>query len=357
MSVTFQGSRPFDYGVLTAVAQERQLEPRYRRVLAFGEVLDESISLYRRHWLRFAWVSAIWLLPSGLVMVWVSTVGLLQTFTALTQVQVGRNLPGTTAQQLASSLALLGITEVVWVLFWLGYITSILVMTDAYIHGTESSLALVFGRTLRAYVHTLVGGLLFALSFVVLALVATLILVVPFVDVLLVLAALVGGVLWWTRTVPRTTWLKWLIIIGMPWGLPTYFSIVWSLFLVATTVERRGPIDSMRRSAELVHGQWLRVFGIVTLAWTIVAVLQLAPSALIQLPLMVSSLTRGQVMQGAAEQAASMGVGVLSQVFFGSVAPIAFTLVFIDLRNRCEGVDIAERLSQFEALESSAIHG
>ena len=136
-----------------------------------------------------------------------------------------------------------------------------------------------------------------------------------------------------------------------------YFSILWSMFPVATIVERRGPFDSLRRSAQLVAGQWFRVFGIATLAWTIVAVLQFAPSALIEIPLMISTYARGQIMPGAGEQAASVAVGVLTQILFASVAPIAYTLIFIDLRNRREGIDIAERLSQLETLEPSAVHG
>ena len=34
------------------------LQPRYRRILAFGDVLDEGIGLFRQHWAHFALVSA-----------------------------------------------------------------------------------------------------------------------------------------------------------------------------------------------------------------------------------------------------------------------------------------------------------
>ena len=56
-----------DYGVLTSTRQERQLQPRYRRILSFGDVLDESIGLFRQHWVVFALVSAVCLLPPGLI--------------------------------------------------------------------------------------------------------------------------------------------------------------------------------------------------------------------------------------------------------------------------------------------------
>ena len=58
-----------DYGVLPSTKQERQLEPRYRRILTFGDLLDESIGLFRRHWVTFAVVSAVWLIPPGLLAV------------------------------------------------------------------------------------------------------------------------------------------------------------------------------------------------------------------------------------------------------------------------------------------------
>ena len=53
------------------------LQPRYRRVLSFGDVLDESIRLFRQHWVNFALVSAIALIPPGIVLVWVTAAGFL----------------------------------------------------------------------------------------------------------------------------------------------------------------------------------------------------------------------------------------------------------------------------------------
>jgi len=41
------------------------LQARYRRVLSFGDVLDESIRLFRQHWVNFALVSAVALIPPG----------------------------------------------------------------------------------------------------------------------------------------------------------------------------------------------------------------------------------------------------------------------------------------------------
>src|SRR6516165_8832684 len=68
-----------DSAVLTSAPQEPQLEPRYRRVLSFGDVLDESIGLFRRQWAVFALVSAVWLIPPGLLTVLVTASGKLDT--------------------------------------------------------------------------------------------------------------------------------------------------------------------------------------------------------------------------------------------------------------------------------------
>ena len=57
---------------MSSAVQEAQLEPRYRRVLSFGDVLDESVGLFRRRWAFFALVSAVWLIPPGLLTVLVT---------------------------------------------------------------------------------------------------------------------------------------------------------------------------------------------------------------------------------------------------------------------------------------------
>ena len=40
---------------------------------------------------------------------------------------------------------------------------------------------------------------------------------------------------------------------------------------------------------------------------------------------------------------------LILRILFGSVGVIVYTLMFIDLRNRREGTDMAERLTQLEA--------
>ena len=67
------------------------------------------------------------------------------------------------------------------------------------------------------------------------------------------------------------------------------------------------------------------------------------------MPLSVTSTLRGQIGPGVVESAINGAVGVLVQILFASVGSVVYTLLFVDLRNRREGTDMAERLTQLEA--------
>ena len=94
------------------------LQPRYRRLFTFGDVLDESVRLYRAHWVPFALVSAISLLPPGLILVGVSAAGLLTTSFNLADLQTGRlNNPDFLSNQINALIAVGGVSilfSIVW---------------------------------------------------------------------------------------------------------------------------------------------------------------------------------------------------------------------------------------------------
>jgi hypothetical protein len=333
-----------DYGVLTSVTQE-QLQPRYRRILSFGDVLDESIGLYRRHWVTFALVSSVWLIPPGLVALWFSALGTFNTASIVAASQRGNS-----AQALASLtpfFAALALLAVVWGLFYLAWSAAIVVTTNAFLHGAEPRLSVIFKGTLRRF-----GAIFIASSLVPIAL--GLLTLVSFVTLILSPVGLVGLIVWWLWPGAHRAWLKWLIIITAPFGLPAYFSGAWSLFLAAAVLEIHGPIGSLRRSAELVDGNWFRAVGVLTVGGLIVGALQYAPALLVQLPLSISAAARGQLGTGPTEQAISTAANIVVQVLFASMGSIVYTMLYVDLRNRREGTDIAERLSRLEAVEPSA---
>ena len=119
------------------------------------------------------------------------------------------------------------------------------------------------------------------------------------------------------------------------------------MFVAAAVLERRGPFAALRRSNELINGHVFRVLAIFSVSSLIVGVLVYVPQALIAIPLAIST---GQIDYGAARpRRSSAGGARCAQILFESVGAIVYTLMFIDLRNRREGTDMAERLTQLEA--------
>jgi hypothetical protein len=335
---------------VTSVSPERQLESRYRRILSFGDVLDESIGLFRRHWAVFALVSAVWLIPPGLVTVLVTASGAFSSVGVLEELASGVPPDLSSASRFAAALLLV---DVVSALFYVGWTTAVLVTADDYVHAVEPRLGAVLARTLRRYAFVLLGGLVYGVSVTLLALVAagmlTLYALALPVSLVVLLAIVAGGLVWALQPRARNTWLKWLLILATPFGLPVYFAGRWSMYLCAVVLEHQGPIRALRRSAQLVNRHWFRVVAILCLAALIVSIVQSAPTLLVQLPLWIGALLRGQTTLTAPELAASTAVGVVAQILFASMATIVYAMVFVDLRNRREGTDLAERLSQLEA--------
>ena len=184
----------------------------------------------------------------------------------------------------------------------------------------------------------------------------TVLFVVTLFGILGSIVAVIALLFWWFRPGARKTWVKWLIIVTAPYGLPLYFGIRWSLFLAAAVLEGRGPVASLRRSSALVDQHTLRVLAVLGVSGVIVAVLTYAPAALIDIPLAISASRRGDVGFDAAEATISTAADVVLQILFASIGYIIYALLFVDLRNRREGADLVERLTQIEATPIAA-HG
>jgi hypothetical protein len=120
------------------------------------------------------------------------------------------------------------------------------------------------------------------------------------------------------------------------------------MWLPAMLLEQPGVIGALGRSRELVYRHWFRVVGILLVAGAIVSVLQYIPTLLVQLPLTILAFMRGDLALAPAETAISAAASVMTQILFASMATICYAVLFLDLRNRREGTDIAERLSQLE---------
>ncbi len=344
--------------MLTSSGQERQLDPRYRRILSFGDVLDESIGLFRRRWLTFAMVSAVWLIPPGLIAVLITAAGGFDTRSLATDLQTGVLPTVASVTGLVASLAALTLVSALFVVAWTA---AILVTTDDLLHGVTPDLGRVVGRTLSRYLPAFIGGLLYGLTVLVLMLVASLIValfvIAGAIGLVLTLAAIAALVVWWLKPDWRNPYLKWVIVVCTPFGLPIYVGGLWSMYMPAAVLERRGPVSALGRSSQLVDRQWFRVVTILSLAALIVSTLQYAPTLLVELPLTIGAAVRGQTGLSPAETAISTGASIVFQVLFASMGIIVYALTYLDLRNRREGTDIAERLSQLESLDPSLANG
>jgi hypothetical protein len=333
--------------VPAATRQDSPLLTRYRRVLTFGDVLDESIQLFRQRWISFAIISAVALLPPGLVSVWLSASGVLGRTVSLAEIESGR-LAQTAA--LGREGALLVADNLISMLFLLLWSSASVVATDVYLRGGEPRLPGVYLGALRRYWAVLLASLVLLLAMTVLVALSVGLFIVTVFGVVGAPIAGIALVVWWLKpSVRKQTWLKWLIVLAAPFGLPAYVLGRWSMYIPAAVLERHGPLGALRRSSRLVDRHWFRVVSTLTVAGLIVAVLQWAPATLIEVPLTLSSATRGQIGLAPAQAAIVSAVAVVLNILFASIGSIAYTLVFVDLRNRTEGADILERLAQLEA--------
>ncbi|MBV8084434.1 MAG: hypothetical protein JO247_06425, partial [Chloroflexi bacterium] len=164
------------------------------------------------------------------------------------------------------------------------------------------------------------------------------------------IVASISLLVWLLNPRARKPWLKWLIIVTTPFGLAAYVIYLWALSTPAIVLENAGPVSGLRRSAQLVRGNWFRVSGIVVLLGIVVGILRGIPQLVVSLPLGIARI--GALVQnpGGAPQTdpiltvASSAAGSLGLALFGALPAIALTLLHSDARNRLEGADLLERI-------------
>ena len=326
------------------------LQPRYRRLMSVGELLDESIRLFRQSWMRFALIGSVALIPSGVLLVLASAQGAMAAPFDISRFQPGA--PPTLQANPVSfgvTLLLLVIASVLSLL----WNAAIAYTTDLFARAVEPRVRSVYARALRRWAAVFGAALLAGIGIVALTLVGTLLFVVTLFGSVGSIVALIGLLVWWLRPTARRTWLKWLIILTAPFGLVVYYFVRWSLFVPAVVLERRGPLGALRRSSQLVHGEWFRTFGAGSVAAIIVILLTFIPAFVVGVVFGLSGTASAPGRPNVVESMVSNAATTLSQILFSSIAVITYTLLFIDLRNRREGADIAERLTQLEAAPTS----
>ncbi|MCX4822257.1 hypothetical protein OG883_20675 [Streptomyces sp. NBC_01142] len=141
---------------------------------------------------------------------------------------------------------------------------------------------------------------------------------------------------------------------------------LWVKFLfapAAAVLERQGPIAAMRRSSQLVRGDWWRIFGISLLAAIIAAgvgyVVQLPLNFLGALPGTVGTselgpeLTAGQAMVAMVGMLIALFVGqMIGQIFSATFPQLVNSLLYVDQRIRKE--NLAPALAEAAAVPPTA---
>lgn len=332
---------------LTSPLEPDALQPRYRRLLGVGALLDESIRQYREHWRTFVATSVVALLPLGLINIGAGVLGAtVATQPAFTAALITGTRPEQFIAGAIGALVVFIIVASLDGLLWTAAVTS---ASDAYLHARRPTLRASYGVAVRRLLTLLGAGVLLALALIGLGLVASLLFVVTLFGILGGLAALAGLLVWWLNPPARRPWLKWLIVLTAPGGLPVYMGVRWSLFIPAAILERHGARAALARSSQLMQGEWFRAATVLGAAGLIVGVLVSAPSYLVSIPLSIVSAARGDPTTSAVQAAISSAVSVVCQILFASITSITATLLFVDLRNRREGTDLAERVRQLEA--------
>jgi hypothetical protein len=315
------------------------LQPRYRRVLSVGSVLDESVQLFRQHWLTLAQYGLVALIPSWLLTMLAFAGGFQSSLIAPSL--TGDDFPFA----MLGGLLILSLLSGMLTLLWS---TASTLAAYLFMHGQSTDLKHVYLRALKSFPTMLGGTLVYVLLFFVIFALAAGLFVVTVFGVLGTLIAAIGLIVWATKPHLRRPWFKWLIILTTPFGLLWYYFVRWALFIPAVVIERHGPVDALRRSFRLTEHEWFRAWAVLTLATVIVVVLVSVPITLVDLIFGVVMPSYGT---SAAEllQMVNSTVTTVCQVLFSSIATITYVVLFVDLRNRREGTDLSERIGSLEA--------
>jgi len=321
-------------------ASASALQPRYRRIFTVGALLDETIQLFRQHWITLALFGLVALVPSWLLILYVYVGGVSGAFTtAAARATSFETFP------LIGILVLggLGLLSGLFSVLWTAAATS---AADAFMRGQQPTMTGVYLHALKRF-PTMVGAfLLYLLAIVGLSIAASLLFVVTGFGVLGTLAASIGLLVWWLNPPARRPWLKWMIILTTPFGLVAYYTVRWALLLPAIVLEWRGPLAALQRSRSLTEHQWFRTFAVLALAGIIVAILVSVPILLVDAIFALAI----PAARGSANllQVANSTASSVCQVLFSSIGTIAYVLLYVDLRNRREGTDLGERIGSLE---------
>ena len=154
-----------------------------------------------------------------------------------------------------------------------------------------------------------------------------------------VLTLVALGLLFFGLIVLMTMGFALLIVPGI---IITVLIIYWSADIPVVAIEGCKPIAALKRSFELVRGNWWRTFSTILLTILVVMGLTIVMSVLLAAPM---TLIGDEGLTGTTARVTSALSGMLSNAIIAPIAATAGTLIYLDLRSRKEDYDL-EALSE-----------
>ena len=130
----------------------------------------------------------------------------------------------------------------------------------------------------------------------------------------------------------------WLILAVMALVIPPlgiWLLVRWAPAASVLAAEAVGPREAVKRSAYLVTGFWWRTFGIMA----VIAILEVVLSFVLGFSVGVAVFLIPGLDFVAEAEAVSIGATILGSLVVPLV-PIGYTLLYVDLRVRKEGIDL-----------------
>ena len=285
-----------------------------------GEILDTTFSLYRKHFLLFLGIIAVYFLGSLLTYS-------LESFFQDTDLNLVPNL----ANMPFMLVSMGGVIVAAAAIFLERHTTS----TDA------------LKQTLRRFWYLLGGYLLWVT-----------ILVIPFiVTFLFSLSFIMRG----------TSWVSVLFIPFAFAPFVIYFAVRWGFVFEVLLLEKTNIRNAFKRSSELVRGTWWRVFGmlilILLLSVAILYIFEISLGTIFILTKMAGGTDFKELIQWSVmeEELGSSNLlfyaimtcaDLVLKTFIFPIWVIGITLLYLDLRIRKEGFDLEMQVNSTAAMHT-----
>jgi len=282
------------------------------RPLSVGDILDETLLIFRRQFVAFITLTAVAVVPSALL----SLVALLLVAMVTSSVGASRVTSETAALMGVGALAITIPVGILTAAFRLiGGMVAVKVSADVILGRPVDiwgSYRVVFGRI----------GPLFLASFLV---------------------GMVTGA------------------AALCFPIAIFFALGWGLIFPVIVLEGHGGVEAMRRSWDLMRGNRWRLAGCTVLIGLIVSILVAVPlalfGALAGIWLAISPVNMSSTFGTVVIQVAQVVFQALGETLFGAVGYIVMTRFYYDVRVRKEAFDLELRLTEPPGAPLMTPHG